>query len=1128
MASTIRFLSLNVGMRSDLAGLRSMIKSHKPDVIFLQEVKFSSEEISSSLNNIGFKCKVNNADDDLKPGTALLWRNALPITEVFNVVTGRAQLAVMGDYVLLNVYAPSGSNLRHERELFFGQDIFRALALYPRTKCLLFGDFNCIISPQDVEHGIGFNQKKCPSLSDLLRFKNLTDVYRHLHPSKIEFTFFRPHVAASRLDRVYVAAELLIDVYTVQHIASLSDHFGVLMVMSLDVLKVRTFSPRNRSTYWKLNCSILDDEDFSTNFSDFWPILQKEQDDFEDIALWWDERAKPAIKEFCMEFSVLRSQRLRDTKRFLFAYLKVAQEDKNWKEVLRVKQELAALLNNDAYGHLVRSRNMSNASVEKASIFHANTEMKNSVKNSLFNLKIEGEVQNDPSLIENEVVTFFNALFNGYHDSNLINTGMPFCPDFSHLSMFLDPLEKLSDIDRDELEQEMSLDELEYVLKNSSNNKSPGLDGLSYELYKSTWSTIKHDLLRVFNCQLQKKSMICSNREGVTRLVPKVDGVPSVDELRPITLLNCDYKLLAKWFVMRLKPKLPLIIKSGQLCTVGKRNILFGVSNVLSSILTVKQMKSKACLINLDFFKAYDRVMLSFLLKVMEAMNFGAGYLSWISMLHEGARTRFILSFLTCSIEVNFSIRQGDPLAMLLYIIYVEPLLVVLERKLTGIVLPNVREVLEAYCDDLNVMTDDLNDFGKLATTVEHFEIVSGAILSRNKKCKALGIGNWADREEWPLPWLKTVKSVKVFGIFVSNSYRDIISSNWSFRIGKFRQIVMSWSARRLDTLYSRIEVLRSFALSRIYYVASILPLRKADVKQIESIMGQFIWKGRVLRVAFEEMKNNYLEGGLYLPCIWTMNRSLLSSQCLRLLNSGDQKAIAHLDYWLGPILHDVFPDLGLGEMARNTPEYFMSMGESIADLQICDLLSSSSSNCLTNKMIYLELGKFPIPKIAVDMPLINYKLVWRRLNLVSSVLSLQESECIYLLVNNKLPTPERLHRIGMRIHPFCNKCPGIMSDISHFFCSCSTDEVWGWIRDRINRMCNIVHCSDWEVLNFLFPETNKEKEIGWLIGSYAAYVWKASKDGGDMNVEKLFGYLTFKYRETGATAIGYIENFNI
>ena len=74
----------------------------------------------------------------------------------------------------------------------------------------------------------------------------------------------------------------------------------------------------------------------------------------------------------------------------------------------------------------------------------------------------------------------------------------------------------------------------------------------------------------------------------MTRLAPKVDGVPSVDELRPITLLNCDYKILTKWLVRRMKPVLPYVIKSGQLCTVGQKNILFGVSNILSSILDVK------------------------------------------------------------------------------------------------------------------------------------------------------------------------------------------------------------------------------------------------------------------------------------------------------------------------------------------------------------------------------------------------------------------------------------------------------------------------------------------------------------------------------------------------------------
>ena len=72
-----------------------------------------------------------------------------------------------------------------------------------------------------------------------------------------------------------------------------------------------------------------------------------------------------------------------------------------------------------------------------------------------------------------------------------------------------------------------------------------------------------------------------SNKDGVTRLVPKVKGVPHVDELRPITLLDCDYKILSKWLVKRMKPVLPHVIKSGQLCTV-----FFSV--------TKKQIKTKS------------------------------------------------------------------------------------------------------------------------------------------------------------------------------------------------------------------------------------------------------------------------------------------------------------------------------------------------------------------------------------------------------------------------------------------------------------------------------------------------------------------------------------------------------
>ena len=212
------------------------------------------------------------------------------------------------------------------------------------------------------------------------------------------------------------------------------------------------------------------------------------------------------------------------------------------------------------------------------------------------------------------------------------------------------------------MEDEATLDEIEYVVKHCSANKAPGLDGLSYEFYQATWLLIRETFLKVIQCQLNRVRIVESNTLGATRLCSKVEGVPKVDELRPITLLNCDYKILSKLLVLRIKPVLPKVIKSGQLCSVGRKNILFGINNVISSILYANQKNVGACLLSLDFFKAYDRVFLPFLLNVMKVMGFGGKFCSWVEMLHLGAKTTFILRRMTRSISVSFSIRQGDPL----------------------------------------------------------------------------------------------------------------------------------------------------------------------------------------------------------------------------------------------------------------------------------------------------------------------------------------------------------------------------------------------------------------------------------------------------------------------------------
>ena len=171
----------------------------------------------------------------------------------------------------------------------------------------------------------------------------------------------------------------------------------------------------------------------------------------------------PTSKNF---FSTQRNIRRRDTKAFWLAYLKISLIDKNWTEVVRVKGVLVEMMQEDAYGYVVRSRCQNNATEEIASIFHANKEIKNAAKNNIKSLKIENTVIEDKDTVEEEITTFFNALFNGHHDTGLKDTGEPFKADNSHLDFFLKDLSTLAlpDHEKDNLSKDMEIEELEEIV----------------------------------------------------------------------------------------------------------------------------------------------------------------------------------------------------------------------------------------------------------------------------------------------------------------------------------------------------------------------------------------------------------------------------------------------------------------------------------------------------------------------------------------------------------------------------------------------------------------------------------------------------------------------------------------
>jgi hypothetical protein len=114
------------------------------------------------------------------------------------------------------------------------------------------------------------------------------------------------------------------------------------------------------------------------------------------------------------------------------------------------------------------------------------------------------------------------------------------------------------------MEAPFTLPEHQEVVEGAAAAKSPGLDGLSYELYKMCFHIIGPALLEAFNDMLAAVELPPAFCKGVVRLLPKVAGVPTAAQFRPITLLGADYKLLTKMFVGRLLPVLPVIMPTVQ------------------------------------------------------------------------------------------------------------------------------------------------------------------------------------------------------------------------------------------------------------------------------------------------------------------------------------------------------------------------------------------------------------------------------------------------------------------------------------------------------------------------------------------------------------------------------------
>ena len=484
-------------------------------------------------------------------------------------------------------------------------------------------------------------------------------------------------------------------------------------------------------------------------------------------------------------------------------------------------------------------------------------------------------------------------------------------------------------------------------------------------------------------------------------------------------------------------------------------------------------------------------------------MSYPLAFLTWLKMLHLAATTKLILqSGLSREIEVSFSLRQGDCISGDLYCITQEPLLRMLRRKLEGLIVFNFREVDTSYLDDIEILSEDEQDLVRFNRIMQRFESQSGAMLSRSKKSRVMGLGLWQERTVWPeeVWWLQSVKEMRVLGITLCSQYINTLQHTWEQVFRGFQKTLFAWGSKALVTLQQRVTVLQTFAMSKLWYTAQVLPLPASVLKKFESASSSFIFRGRPERLKLAELQNPAEKGGLGLMCVATKAECLLLRQSLRILQRPASNCYLHLGHWLGFALQDTFPQL-VACCPSLLPRFPLhkAMLEALEEGLLREEYDPKDLESASSKKIYQSRAAdvIPPPKVEDKYPHVDFRgLVFPRLRY--NILEAEPKDILYCLVHNIQPTRERLFEQKRAGNAFCPlpQCQDKVQDREHLFCSCSlVCEAWVWLRTKLLQLLpstiGAVGTTNEEFLLLQFPKDSKDKEVVWVLGNFCDIVLK-------------------------------------
>lgn len=152
--------------------------------------------------------------------------------------------------------------------------------------------------------------------------------------------------------------------------------------------------------------------------------------------------------------------------------------------------------------------------------------------------------------------------------------------------------------------------------------KASGVDALPAEFYQELWVDIEFDIFNFVSETISKAHINEDLNISRIALLPKSEDWQKFQNFRPISLLNTQYKVVAKVFANRMKPLLHHCILPFQTGFVPNICILANIFLAFEAIEWTLKNNQNLSMLLLDFGKAYNGVNWSFLQQTMEQMGF--------------------------------------------------------------------------------------------------------------------------------------------------------------------------------------------------------------------------------------------------------------------------------------------------------------------------------------------------------------------------------------------------------------------------------------------------------------------------------------------------------------------------